>query len=398
MELTMKKTIELNLNLNDTFFVELKEKVLLMNGVSGFEEYIQSVIEPVMRATLSTLKEMSSQEKQKRNKLVKISYEHKENIYPDFHNSLDDNIDKALNRKVHTSTLERITDIIEGFMSEYADKQKEQNKTVLFDQEKEIQAIKNYISTTWDGTDKFDSEAFFHKVWNMSNEILKNNFDQYGFSDLYDYLKEVKDLPNVIINGDMNSSDLLMNFIISSSGLADSLRKLHNFEKSVNSILSETKLDFPEAKTMKPKGWTKLGKNYTDYQGMEELDTASLKKLFNGMHSGTAGSSSFEVRTSLPHVMYDDKCQGRKPLEVLVGSIFGHSYVMNEKNNATKMINEWKSLIEKLEEQPVKEIQFEFQEPLNKALIEIIKNKFKVEQKALSHLGINNNKHNKIKP
>lgn len=274
-------------------------------------------------------------------------------------------------------------------MSEYADKQKEKNKTELLDQEKEIQAIKNYISNTWSGTDKFDSNAFFDKVWNMSNELFKNNFDKYAFSDLYDCLKDFKDVPNVIINETMNSSDLLMNFIISSSGLADYTRKSNNFEKSIDSILSKTKSEFPKAKNMKPKGWAKFQKNYSDYQGMEELDANALKKLFNGMNSETVGVDSFEVRTSLPHVMYDDKCQGRKPLEVLIGSILGHSYVMNEKNNATKMINEWKYLIEKLEEKPMKEIKFEFNEPLNKALLEIINNNFKIESKALSHLGIN---------
>lgn len=394
----MKKTIKLNLKLNHIFFVELKEKILHMNGFDKFDEYIQSVISPIMNATLLTLTELSATQNQKTNKSIKFSYEYKENIYPKFHHLLDNNIDKALNKKIHTTTLERITDIIEDFMNEYADKQKEKNTISLFDQEKEIQAIKNYISTTWDGADKFDSDAFFNKVWDMSNELLKNKYDQYGFSELYDSLKEVQELPNILINGHMNSSELLMNFIISSSKLSDSLKKSNDFEKSVNSILSKTKSEFPEAKNMKPKDWIKFGKNYRDYQGMDELDTDSLKKLFNGIHSGTAGTSSFEVRTSLPHVMYDDKCQGRKPLEVLVGSIFCHSYVMNEKNNATKMINEWKLLVEKLEEQPVKELQFEFQEPLNKALLEIIKNDLKLDPKALAHLEIINKSNNKLKP
>ena len=54
----MKKTIELQLNLKDPFFTGLKEKILEMNGVSGFDEYTHSIIQPVMNATLKTLEQL----------------------------------------------------------------------------------------------------------------------------------------------------------------------------------------------------------------------------------------------------------------------------------------------------------------------------------------------------
>lgn len=118
----MKKTIEFNLSLNDPFFVELKEKVLLMNGVDGFEEYMPTIISKVMDGTLETFKELSSPVENTSDKF-QFSYEHEENIYPEYHNLLDHKIDTALNRRIHLTTLERITDIIEEYTSEYADKQ-----------------------------------------------------------------------------------------------------------------------------------------------------------------------------------------------------------------------------------------------------------------------------------
>lgn len=395
----MKKTIEFNLNLNDPFFSELKEKVLHMNGVSGFDEYIHSIISPVMNATLRTLRDLSSQQKQTPNKLVKFSYEHKENVYPDFHNILDNNIDTALNRRIHMTTLERITDIIEDFMDEYADKQKaqkkfkEQNKIkadALVDSDKELVAITNYISKTWNGFTDETTPEFFKKVWDSCNHMLRNNFDQYVFLDFMKELYDLKDLPSVKVNG-LNSKDLPMHFMISKSGLHDALRKDWDYEKNVNAILADVKSEFPYASKARPKNWNKLAKDYIDYDGMSELDSRELHKLFNGMDSGTAGAPSFEVRTALPHVMYDDKCQGRKPLEVLVGAMVGHSYVMNEKNNGSKMLNEWLQLKEQMEDNPGQDITFDFKEPLNQALFHIMKSEGEVKPGALRLLGINTN-------
>lgn len=392
----MKKTIELNLNLNDPFFGELKERVLHMNGISGFDEYIYSIISPVMSATLKTLRDLSSKQKQTPNKLIKFSYEHKENVYPDFHNLLDNNIDTALNRRIHTTTLERITDIIEDFMDEYADTQKEKKKlkeqnkikaNPLVDSDKELVAITHYISTTWNGFSDETSPEFFKKVWNNCNHLLRNNFDQYVFLDFMKELYELKDLHSVKVNG-LNSKDLPMYFMISKSSLNDALRKDWDYEKNVHAIIADVKSEFPYASKARPKNWTKLAKNYVDFDGMDELNSLELHKLFTGMNSGTAGAPSFEVRTSLPHVMYDDKCQGRKPLEVLVGAMLGHSYVMNEKNNGSKMLKEWIELKEQMEDNPGQDITFDFKEPLNQALFHIMRNEGEVKPGALRLLGI----------
>lgn len=382
----MKKIIELNFNLSDSFFVELKENILYMNGVNDFNEYINSIISPVMNAILKTLKDSSSHSTA--NKLSKFSYEYNENTHPDFHYILENNIDIALNRRIHRTTLERITDIVEDFMHQYADKQKKlkHSTTNVIDSDKELNAITHYICTTWNGFTEKNASDFFKQAWNYCNDMLKNHFDQYVFLDFIKTLYDLNDLPNVKING-MNSKELPMFFLISNSVLKDTISKNWNYEKNVTTIIHHLKDNFPYASKVRPKNWHKLAKNYSDYDGIQELNSDYLKQLFGGMNSATAGSSSFEIRTSLPYVMYDDKCQGRKPLEVLIGAIVGHAYVMNEKNNSAKMLQEWIQLKEHLLDNPGKDTHFEFKEPLNQALFHIMKNNGTVTPEAINLLN-----------
>lgn len=396
------KTIEFELSLNDIFFTELKEKIIYMKGVEGFSDFINSVISPVMNSTLNTLKSLSSQQEQDKSGLIKFTYEQQEYIYPEFHDELTENIDKALNRKIHTTTLERITDIIEEFMDEYADRPKQVRQLTtekkepeldnnIISPEHELQAITNYITTTWDGFTDEKTPEFFKKVWSAANDLLKNNYDHYIFLDFMKSLQLVRNLPEFTING-MSSKDLPIYFMLSNSSFKEKIMKDWDYEKNVDNLVLDVKKDFPFVTKARPKGYKNMAKDYEDYQGMSELNGRELKSLFGGMHSGTAASHSFEVRTALPHVMYDDKCQGRKPIIVLVGAIVGHAYLLNEKNNGYNMLQEWVELTNKIKEQPGENIDFEFKIPLNQALFHVIKNEGDITPAALKILGIVDNK------
>lgn len=390
----MNKTIELTLRNDDPFFTQLKEKIIAEDEIGwGFKT--APISSSIISSTIQTLKSCLIEEGKKIDGTVQFSFEHNENIYPSFHSLLEENIDISLSRRIHTTTLETLTELVENFLVNYADLQVNNKNLPLFDEKKEIQSITSYITANWDGLDKFDSPAFFQKIWDNVNVDLKNNIDQYAFSDLSTYLLSLKNLPNILINNEINSIDLAMNFIISYNALAETLKKDWDFEKKVNSIISTINTEFPDAKKIKPKGWNKLAKNYIDYAGMNELNNYIIEK-FTGMNSGTACSFSFDVSTALPHVMYDDKCQNRKPLQTLVGAIVGHAYVMNEKNNTHKIKKEWSQFKTLLEEPGITEIKFTFEEPLNQALFNIMKTNLEVTSSALKILGINNRK--KIKP
>ena len=183
-----------------------------------------------------------------------------------------------------------------------------------------------------------------------------------------------------------------MYFIIGTYKLEDVISKNWDYKKNVNNILLSIKEDFPYAFKAKPKDWNSLAKNYVDYDGMDTLNNKELSKLFGGMNSATATSPSFEVRTSLPHVMYENKSQGVKIAEVLIGAIVGHAYIMNKNNNSQKMLKEWVDLKEQIELRTSEDISFEFKEPLNQALFDIIKNNGEVKPEVFNIVNINQKK------
>jgi hypothetical protein len=80
-----------------------------------------------------------------------------------------------------------------------------------------------------------------------------------------------------------------------------------------------------------PKGYTKYRKNHEDYQDMEELDEEALLKSFEGHDSTGTCSGSFPLRVSMPHVAQDDRGQGRRPLETLLGAVLGHGIHIGER-------------------------------------------------------------------
>lgn len=95
-----------------------------------------------------------------------------------------------------------------------------------------------------------------------------------------------------------------------------------DFEKQVNYLLKYIKKHWNVRAV--PKGYKEFCENYTDYQGMEEMDWDKIMSEFEGFEDSSAVSYPFPGKVSLPHVAYDDINQGRKPLETLFGAIFGY--------------------------------------------------------------------------
>lgn len=81
----------------------------------------------------------------------------------------------------------------------------------------------------------------------------------------------------------------------------------------------------------RPKGYDKFCEDYSDFKGMEELDEKKLMDSFEGHDAGGTTSFPFPMRISLPHVAYDDICQGREPIWILIGSIFAYGMLYGER-------------------------------------------------------------------
>jgi hypothetical protein len=262
--------------------------------------------------------------------------------------------------------------------------------SALVDPEHELKAMTNYVTNNWDGFDKVNAEELFKHIWETCLDKTKNVFDNYAFTDLVQLWDEERRDYNNWKNAGTSMSkkefdekiyedvvkQIPIEIMLKTTELHRTIRDDWDYEKVAKSITNQIKNHFPESDKLKPNGWDKFKKNYSDYAGMDKFDSAKAKQEFGGMHSGI-GCHPFEVRVALPYVMYDDINQSRKPLEVLVGAVLTHAYVMNERNNASLMLREMLKLKAKYDQpeyykEPVKEVNFDFQVPLNKMLFTMI--------------------------
>jgi hypothetical protein len=79
-----------------------------------------------------------------------------------------------------------------------------------------------------------------------------------------------------------------------------------------------------------PKGYKAFCDDYTDFKGQGEDETA-LYEEFKGHGDGGTCSFGFPTRVSLPHVAYDDICQGRNPLNTLIGAVMAYGMIYGQR-------------------------------------------------------------------
>lgn len=102
-----------------------------------------------------------------------------------------------------------------------------------------------------------------------------------------------------------------------------------NYEKELKAILKL--LQSWDIKAT-PKGYAEFMKNYTDYQGMEELPEEELIKSFDGCGDGSISTSGLPIRLTREHVGYEDHNQvNGGPLEVLIGALLTHGLVIGQR-------------------------------------------------------------------
>lgn len=278
-----------------------------------------------------------------------------------------------------------------------------QNELMIpVDLNQELAAIVEYVEQRWDGFDKVDINSFFSKIWDMAIKMSQHKIDHYAFLDDYEEWKDERQEYSTweragtkLTEKELSKykyDDFINNFIdtlISAPHTFDKIiMEKWDYGNNVSSILKEIKAEFPDSTKLRPKGWKKLAKNYSDFDGQEEycdnqqdIDDAAFK----GIDSATAGSFPFQARIALPYVMYDDKCQGRKPLHTLVGAVVGHAYVVNMKNNTATILNEVRDLKIELNSSEYYQnivlnvdIESKIQSPVMKALYVVIKDRMPI--------------------
>lgn len=112
------------------------------------------------------------------------------------------------------------------------------------------------------------------------------------------------------------------------------LGKLRNFPALMEPIMEYIRETWEG--NLLPKGYEEYLEDYEEYKGMGTRNERKAKNAFNGV-SDDGVSYPFPVRISKPHVAYDDREQGRDPLETLVGAIFAYGLIIGDARTKKKI-------------------------------------------------------------
>ena len=135
-------------------------------------------------------------------------------------------------------------------------------------------------------------------------------------------------------------------------------KELPNFGKDVSALADYLLKHWDGLKNVKPKGFKKFEKGYSDFDGMEEWEDKerdNCEKEFKGFDDEGVSSFNFVRKISLPDVMYGDVCQGRSPLYTLISACVAYGHMRGEifmkdkavEDERTRLIGELINLITK---------------------------------------------------
>lgn len=218
------------------------------------------------------------------------------------------------------------------------------------DSDIEINHLVEFVKNRWSDTGNL--EKVMRSAWEMSEPLTKNFFDQYGFTDFVtNWTDSRENSPKWKISDEekslISTYDSIYSFaysvLISSGKLEKIISENFNYESTVKKMMTELRSQYENTASFKPLGWKELAKNYSDFDGYEEYTKKQEKidkKEFKGANSDSATSGGFHSRVVLHNVMYDDKCQSRKPLDTLVGATLAHRYFVSSHNNTLEIIEE----------------------------------------------------------
>lgn len=102
--------------------------------------------------------------------------------------------------------------------------------------------------------------------------------------------------------------------------------ELDNFEELIEPLIAYIKKRWNWKKFL-PKGYKKFTENYTDYEGMSELNTDD----FTGLRDTYRQGHDFPTTCALPHIAYDDLVQDRNPLKMMMGACVSYGMRVAER-------------------------------------------------------------------
>lgn len=124
------------------------------------------------------------------------------------------------------------------------------------------------------------------------------------------------------------------------------------FEDKARNVINRVRASHPHVINAKPKGWREFGKDYNDFDGMEEYckNQARLDRAeFKGEIFSSRMAPPLYQDLSLPYVKYQDSGQGRSAYSTLVSVVYSHFLSYQELQNTKLIMAELESVLDELQ-------------------------------------------------
>jgi hypothetical protein len=223
----------------------------------------------------------------------------------------------------------------------------------LLDTDYEIKAIIDFVSLHWEGFEQNEFKDILMFAWNAGLQYGKDNFNRYDLTEfISEWLEERKQVKTWLSYSSLEEDEIglvasydsiyksIVGIMLYASKLDTYIMKDWNYEKITSQITSKIKNEYNNVDKIKPKGWKELSDGYSDFDGMKEYVNPQGENAFKGVNSSGVSSGGFDLRISLPQVMYGEKCQGRSVLLELIGAIMAHAMFVQTNNNTQKILED----------------------------------------------------------
>ena len=107
-----------------------------------------------------------------------------------------------------------------------------------------------------------------------------------------------------------------------------STKDLQGHESDSENLLNFLRKYWVGLDDVKPIGYSEFCESYCDFDGMEawqDNERGKQEDEFNGFDNGSDGVN-FVSTVSLPHIAYDDTCQGRPPIQMLISACISYGF------------------------------------------------------------------------
>lgn len=246
----------------------------------------------------------------------------------------------------------------------------------------EIQAIADFLPSRWENVE--NPQALAQAVADAALYDGRFWFNQYDISEALHGRADARRELLEALEGEGGSLSLYDQPCRMLSNMAMAVSKVHeagqtvdgkwDFGDKADAVARKVQAALPWLSRAKPLGYAELAANYSDFDGQREYCESDKWSVdaddFAGADTAGACVSAFPHQVALPYVMYDDKCQGRRPPRALVSAIYGHFLRIAEYINAQAMLQAIKELpLMDAEPQPVWELDLKSDNLLVRALL-----------------------------